>query len=82
MLFSDFRLTGMSSSVFKDYAVFNHAKFCWGTMGLMEICLLEWLYVWNNCLLIECDMTVILGVEVSKSQTIVLGGGNKYKIQG
>jgi hypothetical protein len=51
-------------------------------MGLMEICLLEWLYVWNNCLLIECDMTVILGVEVSKSQTIVLGGGNKYKIQG
>jgi hypothetical protein len=36
-------------------------------MGLMEICLLESLYVQNDCLVIECDMTVILGVAVSKS---------------
>jgi speckle-type POZ protein len=73
-VFFDFRLsdpaTGLSSSVYKDYAVFNSAKFYWGTMGLMKINLLESLYVRNDRLMIKCDMTVILGVVVSKSETI------------
>jgi hypothetical protein len=64
-VFFDFRLTdpatGLSSSVYKDCAVFNSAQFCWGTMGLMKISLLESLYVRNDHLVIECNVTYLRG---------------------
>jgi speckle-type POZ protein len=69
MVFFDFRLsdpaTGLSSSVYKDYALFNSAKFYWGTMGLMKINLLESLYVRNDRLMIANQKQSVTSVTPS-----------------
>ncbi|TVU42531.1 hypothetical protein EJB05_08943, partial [Eragrostis curvula] len=70
----DFRLvdpvTGVSSSEFSGDREFSSEDASWGTRNLMWISMLELEYVRNDRLVIECDVTVVIGMAVSKSETI------------
>ncbi|KAL6659234.1 hypothetical protein ACP70R_003274 [Stipagrostis hirtigluma subsp. patula] len=66
----DFRLvdtaTGVSSSVHKDACTFSSLHLSWRAGDLMERSEIE-SYVRDDLLVIECDLTVIVGTPVSKS---------------
>ncbi|OEL26093.1 BTB/POZ and MATH domain-containing protein 2 [Dichanthelium oligosanthes] len=70
----DFRLvdpaTGLSSSVHSESGPFDDTATTWGTPTFMKKSVLEASFLRDDRIVIECDVTVIMGTPVSESRAV------------
>ncbi|RLN04411.1 hypothetical protein C2845_PM13G06990 [Panicum miliaceum] len=69
----DFRLvhpaTGLSSSVFSAWTLYDRDKSCWGARNWKKTSDLEASFLQDDCLVIECDVTVMKESRLEETET-------------